>query len=197
MKRREFVEKAGFGAAALAALGTAGPADAATTDSTQHNHGPISGPLASATVSFGAWLPGSRFPNIGAVPGLPVNLHALIPNEVTIKAGGTVNFIVAGFHLIAVYGDGTSPADINTSITMSPTTQPMPPLINDSNNRVYLGIDPTVMPQLAGPPQGPAQPRLQDRVEVVHFPDPGRYLVICAVLPHFLDNMFGYVKVNP
>lgn len=197
MKRREFVEKTGLGAVALAALGTAGPARASTTGSTQHNHGPISGPLASATVSFGAWLPGSRFPNIGAAPGLPNNLHALIPNEVTIKAGGSVNFIVAGFHLIAVYGDGTSPTDIDTSITIAPTTQPVPPLINDPTNRVYLGIDPTVLPQLAGPPQGPAQPRLQDRVEVVHFPDPGTYLVICAVLPHFAEGMFGYVKVNP
>jgi plastocyanin len=197
MKRREFVEKAGFGAAALAALGTAGSARASTTDGAQHNHGPISGPLASATVSFGAWAPGSRFPNIGAAPGLPNALHALIPNEVTIKAGGTVNFIVAGFHLIAVYGDGTKPADINTSITMAPTTQPVPPLINDSTNRVYLGVDPTVQPLLAGPLQGPSQPRVQDRTEVVHFPEPGTYLVICAVLPHFLDGMFGYVKVNP
>lgn len=197
MKRREFVEKAGLGAAALATLGTSGRAHASTAGSTQHAHSSSSGPLATATVSFGAWLPGSRFPNTGAAAGLPNNLHALVPNEVTIKAGGTVNFIVAGFHLIAVYDDGTRPSDIDTSITIAPTTQPVPPLINDTTNRVYLGPDPSVFPQLAGPPQGPAQPRLQDRVEVVHFPNPGTYLVICAVLPHFADGMFGYVKVNP
>ena len=92
---------------------------------------------------------------------------------------------------------GIRPSDIDTSITIAPTTQPVPPLINDTTNRVYLGPDPSVFPQLAGPPQGPAQPRLQDRVEVVHFPNPGTYLVICAVLPHFADGMFGYVKVNP
>lgn len=96
---------------------------------------------------------------------LPNNVHALIPNEVTIKAGGT-------------------------------------PIIDDPANRVYRGIDPTVMPFLQGPPQqgpvGPAfQPLLQDRTEVVHFPEPGRYLVICAVLPHFNEGMYGYVKVNP
>jgi hypothetical protein len=108
-----------------------------------------------------------------------------------------VNFLVAGFHLIAVYDDGTRPENINTSITVPPTTQPVPPLINDPTNRVYLGIDPSVLPQLAGPLQGTVQPRLQDRLEVVHFPNPGTYLVICAVLPHFLEGMFGYVKVNP
>jgi hypothetical protein len=35
---------------------------------------------------------------------------------------------------------------------------------------------------------------------VVRFPNPGRYLVICGVLPHFFDPaagfiMFGYVRV--
>jgi len=198
MKRREFVEKAGLGAAALAAaLGNPGSARASTAAGTQHDHEPISGPLATATVSFGAWRPGSRFPNVGAAPGLPNNVHALIPNEVKIRAGGSVNFIVAGFHLIAVYGNGTTPSDINTAITIPTTIPPGPPLINDPANRVYFGVDPTVLPVLAGPPQGPAQPRLQDRVEVVHFPDPGTYLVICAVLPHFVDGMYGYVKVNP
>ena len=35
----------------------------------------------------------------------------------------------------------------------------------------------------------------QDRVEVVHFPEKGLYLVICGVLPHFDDGMYGWVKV--
>jgi hypothetical protein len=30
---------------------------------------------------------------------------------------------------------------------------------------------------------------------VVHFPKKGRYLVICAFVPHFEDNMWGWVKV--
>jgi hypothetical protein len=43
---------------------------------------------------------------------------------------------------------------------------------------------------------------MQDRVEVVRFSEPGRYLVICGVLPHFYDAatgqfiMFGYVRVQ-
>jgi plastocyanin len=202
MKRREFVEKAGIGAAALATLATPGHARASAKAGAQHAHSPISGPLATATVSFGAWASGvNRFPNRGAAAGLANNVHALIPNEVQIKAGGTVNFIIAGFHLLVVYDDGTKPGDINTALTVPPTTQPVPPLINDPANRVYLGIDPSVLPFLQGPtqpgPMGPFQPVLQDRVEVVHFPNPGTFLVICGVLPHFDEGMVGYVKVNP
>ena len=44
---------------------------------------------------------------------------------------------------------------------------------------------------------------LQDRIETVRFPNPGKFLVICGVLPHFFDAatgqfiMFGYVRVHP
>jgi plastocyanin len=202
MKRREFVEKAGIGAAALVALTTGAEKVTRAEAGGQHDHGPISGPLATATVSFGAWAHGTdRFPNKVASAGLPNNVHALIPNEVKIKAGGTVNFIISGFHLVVIYGDGTAPGDINTSLTIAPTTQPAPPLIDDPRNRVYRGIDPTVLPLLRGPQQQgpvgpPFQPAVQDRTEVVHFPEPGTFLVICGVLPHFNDGMYGYVKVN-
>ena len=61
MKRREFVEKAGVGvgAAALVGLATSGHARASAKAGAQPNHGPISGPLATATVSFGAGHLGS------------------------------------------------------------------------------------------------------------------------------------------
>ena len=203
MKRREFVEKAGIGAAALVALTAPGHDVVSAKAGEQHEHGPISGPLATATVSFGAWaqIPppgGDRHPNLNATAGLRNNVHALIPNQVTIKAGGTVNYIIAGFHQIAVYGDGMTPGDINTSLQIPG----LPPLIDDPNNRVYRGISPFVLPLLQGPTQtGPVvgvfQPLLQDRVEVVHFPNPGTFLVICTVLPHFVEGMVGYVKVNP
>lgn len=197
MKRRQFFKRAGIGSAALATLAASGRTQAAA-NAGQHDHAPISGPQATATVSFGAWAwDADRFPNLGAAPGLPNNAHVLIPNEVQIKAGGTVNFIIAGLHLVVVYGNGTQPEDIDIGNTVPATVPPGPPMINDPLNRVYRGIDPTVLPLLQGPPQGPAQPRLHDRVEVVHFPEPGRYLVICGVLPHFLENMYGFVKVNP
>jgi hypothetical protein len=32
---------------------------------------------------------------------------------------------------------------------------------------------------------------------VVRFPNPGSFLVICGVRPHFVnDKMYGFVKVN-
>ena len=75
----------------------------------------MDGPLASATVSFGAWStdpPLDR--NLIASPN-DRNVHLLIPYDVKIEAGGTVNFIVAGFHQIAIYGNGTRLSDIDAT----------------------------------------------------------------------------------
>lgn len=163
----------------------------AANDQPDHHHAavakPESGPLSNATVSFGAWIsspPHDRFPNISNTR--TSNVHAVIPEVAKIKAGGTVNFIIAGFHQVIVYDDGTQPGDIDTSNTI-PLTNPLPPpsplLINDPNGRIYRGPDPST--------QG------ADRVEVVHFAEPGTYLVICGVLPHFQSSMLGYVKVLP
>ena len=62
------------------------------------------------------------------------------------------------------------------------TSPPGPPLIDDPENRVYRGLDPSLDPQ--------------ERVDGVQFPNRGLYLVICGVQPHFVnDYMFGYVRV--
>jgi len=148
-----------------------------------HKHEPVGGPLANATVSFGSWPtnpPLDRFPNLGA-PGKP-NVHQLIPNEVKIKAGGSVNFIIGGFHHVLVYDDGTQPGDINAG-SIVPGSSP-PGLIDDPNKRIYRGLDPRLFPQ--------------DRSEVVNFSKPGIFLVMCGVVPHFVnDGMFGFVRVLP
>jgi plastocyanin len=141
------------------------------------------GPLSNATVSFGGWM---TFPALDRFPNnspRTANHHALTPDVAKIKAGGTVNFIIGGFHHVLIYDDGTKPGDIDTSITIPPTNQPAPPLIADPNRRIYRGLDPSTQPQ--------------DRVEVVQFPNPGTYLVICGVLPHFQEGMYGYVRVLP
>jgi plastocyanin len=143
-------------------------------------------PLGNATVSFGQWMsspPLDRFPNFGGSP--TTNVHAVTPNVVTIKAGGSVNFIISGLHSIIIYDDGVRPTDINIADTI-PTTNPVPPvlpIINDPNRRIYRGVDPTLQPR--------------DRVEVVNFSELGTYLVICGVLPHFQEGMYGYVRVLP
>lgn len=145
----------------------------------------LSGPLASATVSFGAWPTEPPVDRMNLPPGPPPNIHELIPYITTIKAGGTVNFIIAGFHQVAVYAPGTKPENINTSLQIPvPNVPPeveVPPLIDDPTNRVYRGPAPT----LTG----------LDRTEVVHFPKKGLYLVICAFLPHFEEGMWGWVRV--
>jgi hypothetical protein len=192
MKRREFFEKAGLGSGALLALpALVAGAEVITNGKTgSHQHEPIDGPLAVATVAFGNWAanpraPLDRFPNLGGGPpptGLP-NGHQLIPYEANVKAGGVVNFIIAGFHQVLVYAEGWQPEQINVKNVIPPTAGG-PPLINDANGRLYRGMDPSLFPQ--------------DRVEAVSFPDAGTYLVICGVLPHFAnDHMFGFVKVNP
>jgi plastocyanin len=164
-------EKSGAGTVAAAAQG--------------HSHRGVSGPLASATISFGSWEtdpPFDRFTVPTPPPPATRNAHTLTPNEVTIQAGGTVNFIIGGFHLVVIYDHGTKPDDIDPNL-LTPMSTP-PGLIDDPNNRIYRGLDPRANPQ--------------DRVEVVTFSKPGTYLVICAVRPHFVnDAMLGYVRVLP
>jgi len=145
-----------------------------------HDHEPVSGPLATATVTFGSWQtdpPTDRFttPNPGNR-----NHHLIVPSDVTIKEGGTVNFIIGGFHLVIIYDDGVQPDQIN-SAAANPS---FPLFIDDPNNRIYRGLNPT--------------PLSQDRVEAVTFAKRGAYLVICGVRSHFVtDNMYSFVRVIP
>jgi plastocyanin len=168
-------------------------------DSQSHGHQdrPISGPLAEATVSFGQWPADSTVDRMRVANPGNRNSHQLIPNEVKIQAGGSVNFIIAGFHQIIVYDNGTQPGDINAALA---APAPLANLIDDPNHRIYRGLSPSGVPaNFFGPgvPAAaiPAPP--QDRNEVVTFPNPGTYLVICGVRGHFLDGMFGYVRVLP
>ena len=183
MKRRHFVASVlGTGLVVPAALAL--NKDEAAPARAGHDHDDdLDGPLANATVSFGAWpsLPYDRL--APPAPGPPPNVHRLIPNRVTIKKNGSINFIVAGFHNIVVYGPGKKVEDVNAGLTMpTPGAPPgFPPIINDPNDRVFRGVFAFGMSQ--------------DRVEVVQFSRKGTHLVICAFLPHFEDEMWGWVKV--
>ncbi|HEX6994734.1 MAG TPA: twin-arginine translocation signal domain-containing protein [Gammaproteobacteria bacterium] len=188
LKRRQFLKGIGMGSAGIAAGAVPGSFPAAQNIGRVHEHDLLDGPLATATVSFGAW-PVNRTEPLDRMetPDAPIapNAHVLIPNTVTIRAGGTVNFIVAGFHQIVVYAPGKKPSDVNTSMLI-PLPPPIPPevaLIDDPDGRVYRGLNPADLPQ--------------DRVEAVQFDRRGLHLVICAVNVHFADDMFGWVMVLP
>lgn len=97
----------------------------------------IDGPQANATVSFGQWQSDPPLDRLTANPGGGVgNNHELIPNVVKIKAGGAVNFIIAGLHNVVVYDDGTQPAEISTE-------DPLPGvagrIIDGPDDRIYRG----------------------------------------------------------
>jgi hypothetical protein len=106
----------------------------------------------SVTVAFGAGLNTAQ-------PGNVANHHVL-PNVIEIKAGGVVNFAVAGFHQITVYQDGVQAEGI---------VVPQSGLyVNDLTGVYYMGIVPA-----GGPMNTPATTNPSNavnRVESVTFP---------------------------
>jgi hypothetical protein len=196
MKRREFFEKAGISSAAFVSLSglssvqSGGQKKEDEEHGGGHDHKPNNDPLSLAVVSFGQWKTDvvlDRFPNVSPPP--PRNNHQLFPFEAKIKAGGAVSFIISGLHLITVYDDGTEPEQIDVINNLQATTG-VPagvPVINDPLNRLYRGPDPSTL-----------GPLTLDRTETVHFARPGRFLVICGIRPHFVnDRMHGFVRVLP
>ena len=132
----------------------------------------------SVTVAFGAGLNTAQ-------PGNAQNHHVL-PRTIEIKAGGVVNFAVAGFHQIFVYLPGTTAESI-----LVPATGVF---VNDLPNLYYQGIVPAGGPLATPASANPSN--ASNRVESVSFSEPGTYLVICNVRTHFLDAMYAYVRVS-
>jgi plastocyanin len=135
----------------------------------------------AVTVSFGVGLNTAQ-------PGNAANHHVL-PKTIEVKAGGVVNFAVAGFHQIFVYNPGKDADDV------VPNVNPAALFIDDVTNLYYRGILPA-----GGPPPGipvTTNPsNAVNRIESVGFFEPGVYLVICNVAPHFADGMYAYVRVT-
>jgi plastocyanin len=184
MKRREFVEKVGLGSAGLAAATAIGSVVSAApaAKGAQHDHSTVDGPLASAVVSFGQWQtdpPHDRFPNVS---NRTRNQHKLIPYTATVKVGGSVTFNISGTHLILVYAPGTTLESISFIVEGAEVgPPPFPGFVNDPTNRIYRGLNPRLQPQ--------------DRTETITFAAPGTYLVVCGLVPHFVEGMHGFVKV--
>jgi plastocyanin len=153
------------------------------------------------TVGFGAGLNTAQ-------PGNAAN-HHIIPDTIRVNVGDVVNFSVAGLHYIRVYGNGVRLSDVKLQIPDECEVNPLPPatfppqcgappvpLVSAGGLAVYYaGINPLVSPQ-PGPPFAQAA-AATNRVEPVAFLQPGRYLAICAVLPHFNDKMYAWIEVRP
>src|SRR5262245_18867969 len=110
-KRRNLLKVAAAGGVSAALGGVAIKPETRAQQPGEHgNHDkPISGPLAQATMSFGQYPADTTVDRMRAANPGARNVHHLIPNEVKIQAGGTVDFIIEGFHQVLVYDNGTQP----------------------------------------------------------------------------------------
>jgi hypothetical protein len=164
---------------------------------------------ARITVSFGTG-------NNNAAPGNTPN-HHILPQEFTVRitkarkldgtvvvVPATVNFIVSGFHWVWVYKPGVSLAEVVHNIpTTPPAPAPAPLFVNYEgptpvvvSNVFAKGIFPGTPPTFAD--AGQAVPPLSgtmNRTDSFAFSTPGRYLVICNVLGHFVDGMYAWIHV--
>jgi hypothetical protein len=120
--------------------------------------------------------------------------------------------VVAGFHQIFAYNPGVKPDDVlDNAPAFDPVMDPQSFYINyglgegdDRTILLYVGANPGAGLQPPFPPANaltppPPQPILANtfnRVESIVFPEPGRYLVICNVNPHFRLGMWAWVKVS-
>jgi hypothetical protein len=201
--RRNLLKTAAIGGATAAGLGAVLAAEQNPGQGSDHAHDnrPLSDKRALTVVSFGQWdadpdRPLDRQPINEEIETRTRNLHLMLPFEAEVDAGGAVSFIISGLHQILIYGPGRELAEVQAAAfgLSLPAAPPFPPLVNYTEDLVYRGLDPRVLQYapLAGPIPNP----VIDRIESVNFKQPGRYLVVCGVRPHFDTGMHGYVNVK-
>lgn len=148
----------------------------------------VPGAPTSAVVRFGNNSVGTT--EFGPVHPSSHARDNIIPSTVVIPAGGSVTFMVQPPHRVAIYEAGTALADIRLipEVTLvSHMGPPGPPVIPDfyidePDGRIFIEPLPAFAPEHS--------------VEYT-FPEPGRYLVICGVAPHFTEfNMYAWVEVR-
>ena len=192
---------------AVAALAAAqqGSGGSGNQDGDDHDHGrgndrPLTGRRAQATVSFGQW-DANNFDRFPVNSDRTRNIHELLPFEVEIDAGGAVSFIISGVHQVLIYDDGTTLEDLQARVARDGAILPIGPgLVDHELGRLFRGLNPFALfyrDLPATPPATMGVPLMvQDRIESVNFPMPGRFLVVCGVLPHFNEGMHGFVRVR-
>ena len=206
--RRNLLRAAAVGGVSAVGLTAIAAAEQKPGSGSDHAHDnrPLSDKRAHVVVSFGQWevdLGDSRGPLDRGLPGPPPppnrNVHKHLPFEAEIDAGGAVSFIISGLHQILIYANRDM-AHVHASAdpaTDLPAIPPLPPLVNYATDRVYRGPDPRMLFYMVPGAGGTATPNLVlDRVESVNFFEPGRYLVVCGLRPHFNEGMHGFVNVK-
>ena len=209
--RRNLLKAAAIGGVTATGLGAALGAEQKPEQGSEHAHDnrPLTDKRSHVVVSFGQWdvdpaRPLDRWPINEELETRTRNIHLHLPFEAEVDAGGAVSFIISGFHQILIYGPGRELAEVQAAAAglILPPFGPFPPLVNYLEDLVYRGLDPRVLQYLPLPavplstiPAGTANP-VVDRIESVNFKEPGRYLVVCGVLPHFVEGMHGYVNVK-
>ncbi|GLC23841.1 hypothetical protein [Roseisolibacter agri] len=177
-----------------AVVGCAAPADAPTApapSATPARSASAALPLVGATMRFGrpdmnafAQMSPSAMPHTQA--GHAVD--RVFPGTVVIARGQTVAFESFPVHQIAVYAPGTRPADIRVDAehladAETPWGTFPDVLIDDPANR--LALSPISFERMTWTP------------DAATFDRPGRYLVICTLVFHFVPtNMYGWVEVR-
>jgi plastocyanin len=135
----------------------------------------------SATMQFGLVDVGSGYPPPAGHDSSGHANDTIVPQTVVIDQGGTVTINAVDIHEVAIYKAGFGLADVNTTSNLVPHPCGLflPPLIGpDANQLAYFATG-------CGP-----------RTYTQTFVDPGEYLVICSVLPHFQTKMYGWVRVR-
>jgi plastocyanin len=120
----------------------------------------------------------------------------IVPRTVVIAVNGTVTFNVPpGVHQINIYEPGTQPEDVDVSMTNRTTLAahagcgaPLPSAVTGAPIVIGSGGD-NFLAAIPVPCLQPAQPTYT-------FTQPGKYLVICAFLPHFEVGMYAWVEVK-
>jgi plastocyanin len=152
-----------------------------------------------------------------AQPGNPANHHVL-PGVIKVDVGDVVNFVVSGLHVIRVFDKGVRLSDVKGAIpdecqtnpaggapfpatctpVLAPGVVPILAVSADGTSSLGLPLLYSGLNSLTPPPVPPFAPISvdQNRVEAVSFSKPGRFLVICGVLPHFNDGMFAWIEVE-
>jgi hypothetical protein len=206
--RRNLLRAAAVGGVSAVGLSAIAGAEQKPGHGSDHAHDnrPLSGKRAHEVVSFGQWevdLRDVRGPLDRGLPGPPPppnrNVHKHLPFEAEIDAGGAVSFIISGLHQILIYANRDI-AHVQASADPMkdlPAIPPLPSLVDYPTDRVYRGLDPRTLFYMVPGAGGTATPNLVlDRVESVNFFEPGRYLVVCGLRPHFDEGMHGFVNVK-